>query len=292
MASNETPMERMSSLERVDGRSLPVGDFLGWLLVFLGYEWLRFKYFTLGLPKDFDQALSFISAIEFMEIVVLLRLLAAAAKAPGPTPGEAFATLGGLAGVLFVSSDKPLLGAAAISAFVLFRYWNRAAARAFVIAQFLFVMQYVAQGWPFLAVHNLAGVLDASLIRAGARVIGLDVAGYGTFVVRPSLHIAFDVMWGCATSTALAMVIPGFLIAVLGLRGRLKRRDALWLAALIGVTTIANWARLLLIVRSLAAHSFWHDGDGAQIFAFFYALLIVGCALAATRERPIAAASA
>lgn len=282
---NTTKLDEASFLDAAPGDRVASIIFLGWLLIFLAYEWLRFKYQSFGFPHSFDQALSFVSAIECMEIFILLRLLASAAKGEGPAPVEAFVTLGGLAAVLFVSNDKPILGAAAIAVFVLFRFWKTPAARAFALAQFLFVIQYIGQGWPFLALHNVVGALDASVIRSAAHLLGLDVSGYGTFIVRPSLKVAFDVMWGCATSTTLAMVVPGFLIAVLGLRRQFRWPDFFWLAALVCLTTMCNWARLMLIVRSLAAHAYWHEGDGSQLFAFFYAVLIVGFAFLSAPER-------
>ncbi len=272
--------------QRNVAREIPVVVMLSWLLVFLGYEWARHKGQSVGPPRSAADLFNLISAVECMEIFVLFRLLAATPRERGVGASVAFATLGGLAPILFLASGKPILGAALIAALILARYGKPPALRAFAIAQLLFVLQYVAQGWPFLVFHNAIGALDAGVTRAGAMLLGLDVGGTGTFVARPSLKIIFDVMWGCATSTTLAMVMPGFFIAILGFRGRIVRRDFAWLGILTLATVFCNWARLLLIIRSREAHAFWHDGDGSQLFALVYALLIFCCAFLATRRSP------
>ncbi len=152
------------------------------------------------------------------------------------------------------------------------------------IGLFAFVVHYRLLGWPFALLHEFVGRIDASLLRAILNFAGYQVAGFGTIVFRPSENFGIDIFAGCSSSFVAAAVIPGFVIAVLGLRGTFRKSDAAYLAGLLLITVGLNWLRLLGTGASQDGYRYWHDGNGASLLAAIYALLVLGAAYRATRD--------
>ena len=140
-------------------------------------------------------------------------------------------------------------------------------------------------GWPFLAVHNAIGRLDAAVTRAGLHAQGQAVSGSGSLVALPQGARAYDVMWGCATSTTLVAVLPAYLLIVLCLRKRFAPQDALWVTGLSALIFPLNWIRLQLICGQPGGYDFWHEGQGAAIFGALFGALVLAAAWVASRER-------
>lgn len=276
---NETsPVARSS---RVNARAI-----FCWTFGFVVVCWWRFKLNTVGAPALPGALFDVVSALDVLEIALLLKLVGWGTPSGEVRIGEAAAFLGLAAVAVLVLRQMPLLGAFALSSALLWRFAGRSALRDAAIVQFVFVAQYVLLGWPFLIVHNAIGRLDAAIVRGSLSLLGQQVAGEGSYVLKPLQKLNFDVMWGCATSTTLAPVLAAFAIVVLTLRHRLDRADALAAAILIALTFALNWSRLVLICWSEAGYYYWHEGAGAGLFAAAYALAALGAAYAAPALAP------
>jgi len=195
------------------------------------------------------------------------------------------------AAVALLGVRTPLLSAALLSAAIFWRYVRLPAFRNAAIAQAVFVLQFVVTGWPFLALHNLVGRLDASAVRLWLNILGQDAVGFGTYLFLPSKSLAFDVMWGCASSTTILPIALAFIVVTLGLRGRMLRADLAWLLAIGAIGLVLNWLRLILICWSADGYRFWHEGQGALVFAALDAFVALSAAYLATRRTGALAAS-
>jgi exosortase/archaeosortase family protein len=258
----------------------------GWALAFILVCWWRFKLNTIGAPALPGALFDVVSALDVLEIALLLKLVGWGAPSGEVRIGEAAALLGLAATAVLVLRQMPLLGAFALSSALLWRFAGRSALRDAAIVQFVIVAQYVLLGWPFPVVHNAIGRLDAAVVRRSLALLGQQVAGDGSHVLKPLQSLNFDVMWGCATSTTLAPVLAAFAIVALALRHRLERADALAAALLIALTFALNWTRLVLICWSEAGYVYWHEAAGAGLFAAAYALAALGAAYAAPALTP------
>ena len=254
-----------------------------WMLAFVGFEWLRYKIAMLNSPVRASDLLNAVSVLEVIEIALIARMSDRSARRSAIGAFEASTMLAGAALFLLVVNQKPLLSALILSSFTLWRFARFPSLRNAAIGQFAFASQFVLLGWPFLIVHNAVGRLDAAVVRAGFRAFGQDASGYGTYLFRPSQHLGFDIMWGCASSTAMVPNAIGFVIITLGLRGRLLRSDVVGLLLILAASLALNWLRLLLICWSRDGYLFWHEGLGVTVFAALYALLVVSVAHAAAR---------
>ena len=239
---------------RVDARAV-----FCWTLAFVLIGWWRFKLNAFGAPVSPGGLFDVVSALDVLEIALLLQLVGGGAPGGDVGIGEAAAFLGLALAATIALRQMPLPGAFALSAALLWRYSRRPALRNAAVVQFVFVAQYVALGWPFLLVHNAIGRLDAAMARRSLALLGQQVAGGGSYVLKPLQSLNFDVMWGCATTTTLAPVLAAFTIVALALRHRLERTDASAAALLIALTFALNWTRLVLICWSEAGYAFWHD---------------------------------
>ena len=108
---------------------------LGWLVVFTGFEWLRFKLETFGIPSGIEDFIRGVSALECLEIALLARMIDWKAVQPRIGVGEAAATLFGLAFVvLFITgSGSPIFAAVLLSFYVLCRFGRSNQQRAIAI---------------------------------------------------------------------------------------------------------------------------------------------------------------
>ena len=214
------------------------------MLAFTAFEWARLK-FGAG-DGGFSSALGGVSVLEALEWLLILQ----AARVRGDrAPGglSAFVTLGAVAVIVLPLGQKPIVALALLAIVALGLGWRRAAPWTAAGSLALLVSQYALTGWPFLSMHNVVGRLDAAVTRALLHAGGQNVAGGGSLVWLPSRKQAFDVMWGCATSTTLVEILPAYLLVALCLRGRLVRRDGLGMAGLTALVFPLNWIRLQLI---------------------------------------------
>jgi len=268
----------------VNAAGVPRALIVGWLAIFAGVDWLLAKsdsFTSLG-------ALSQISIIELIEIVVLARLFALRDAQARLTTAEALATLAGLAATVLVVARMPVVNAwivaTSLIAFYAFARFGRAPAqRPFVFAFALFFAQYAFGYGPFIWLHSLVGQLDAGAVRVLLTAAGYAVGGSGSVVVAPARDFAVDVNYGCSSSFVIARVVPAFLIVVLGLRGALRAGDFAYLAVLAAITVCINLVRLMPVALSRAGYAFWHDGLGASMLSALYAVLILAAAAAAMR---------
>ena len=273
-----------------DTRSYSVGGVsslivFGWFLVFVGFEWLRYK-FGQHTVVGLSDLPNLISILEIIQIAMILRLVdRRRIDAPFYLLDASFA-LGTVALCILVLHREPLLAALILSAFTMWRFKKHTSCRLSSLAQFAFIGQFVLLGWPFLVLHNLVGWLDAIVVRAVLRVIGQDVGGYGTYIIHTSRNAGFDVMWGCATSTTLVQNIVAFGIIAGGIRGYLQRSDIGCFFFVIVGTFALNWLRLVLICSTKDGYLFWHEGQGAALLATAYAIFIIALAYRVTRPAP------
>jgi len=267
-------------------RGVPRALVVGWLAVFAGLEWLLQKG---GLPFDVGLLLRTLTVVECVEIAVLARLFGTFKDSSDRmTAAEALATLAALAAVVLVVSRSailaaPIAGGSLIALYILCRFARSPAHRAFAIALCLFFSQYAFSAGPLIWLHTLVGTFDATMARELLKAAGLEVGGAGSLIIRPSQNFAVDVSYGCSTSYVVGLAVPGFLIMVLGLRRSFRAMDAAYLAALIFIILIFNWARLTVIAVGPAMYEFWHQGLGASLYSALDAVLILAAAFAATR---------
>lgn len=268
-------------------RGVPRALVVGWLAAFAALEWLAAKS---GALTSFGELTTSVSVIECIEIAVLVRLFAASDVRARLSAAEAFATLAGIAAVLLMVNRAAIgnawiAGTSLIAFYVLCRFGRDAAQRPFAIAFALFFAQYLFSFGPFVWLHNLVANADAAALRGLLAAAGYDMAGAGTIVVHRSANFVVDVNTGCTSSYVLGLVVPGFLILVLGIRGAFRKTDAIFLAALIFLSVCVNLLRLMPIALSREGFLFWHEGFGVSLLAALYAGLIVSASYAATRAR-------
>jgi len=256
---------------------------MGWLTVFTLFEWMRFKFAIIG-SGGFASLPYAISALECVELVLLARMIDLRAPSPQIGGGEGALILVGAAFLTLFATTRPIFSAGLLSLFVLARFGRDPAYRVFAIGVFVFIAQYLLLGGPFLWVHDAVANADAWITRHLLNLAGFGVTGSGPFILRPGVNFGVDIVWGCTSSYVAAMVAPGFIIVVLALRRAWRQFDFAWLAGLLLVTYAMNIVRLLLTSVSPEGHRFWHDGDGAAVFAITYMLLVVGFGFWATRQ--------
>jgi len=264
---------------------------VGWLVAFTAIEWLRYKAETSGPLTGLEAFAQAVPVLELLEIVFLARMIDWKAAQPRIGLGEAAATLVGIAFVTLVGNGRAIFSAGLLASYALCRFAGDRQHRALVIGLFAFVAQYLLDTGPFLWLHELVSRLDASVLRAVLNFAGYDVGGAGTFVAHPSENFAINIVTGCSSSHVVAIVAPGFIITVLGLRGSLRRSDLGYLAGLLAATVCLNWLRLLPTAISRAGYQFWHDGTGASMLAATYAVLVLGMGYWATRETKLGQAA-
>ena len=268
--------------------SPPLKTAAAWLAAFVLYECLRIKAAKLGVLPSPARFFAVVSALDLAQVVLIGRLLLRTASEQCLSPGKAAAVLAVIALAAIGGGANPLLPVVALSGVAVWLCRGSSLApAAFAVA--LFGAQSVLPGWPFLPVHEAFGRLDAAVVRSLLKLGGVASAGAGTLVLIPGQRQGFDVLYGCATSTTLAEVIPAFLVVVLCLRGRFARTDRLWLLGLTAAIFPANWLRLLLICGPPDRYVYWHEGAGAGLFGLAYGVLILGAGALAVRGRRAAA---
>ncbi|MGO4339775.1 hypothetical protein AB4037_33315 [Labrys sp. KB_33_2] len=255
----------------------------GWCLVLVCLEWF---YYRLGQQplRQIGDLPNVISVLELIEIAVIVRLIGHGRRDTPFQAGETAFTLAAMAVCVLVLRQIPLAAALALAILAAWRLRKRPSCRASPFALLAFIAQFVLLGWPFLALHNVVGLLDAAIVRTVLQVAGQEVSGYGTYILRPADNIGFDVMWGCATSTTLVQNLMAYAIIAVGFGGPLRRSDRAAFLIVIGATFALNWLRLILICASKEGYLVWHEGTGASFLAAFYAVLIL--VLAYCRTRP------
>jgi hypothetical protein len=255
----------------------------GWCLVLVCLEWL---YYRLGQQplRQIGDLPNVISVLEVIEIAMIVRLIGREQRDIPFRAGEAAFTLAAMATCMLVLRQIPLAAALALAMLAAWRLRKRPSCRASAFALLAFIAQFVLLGWPFLVLHNVIGLLDATVVRTALQMAGQAVSGYGTYILRPADNIGFDVMWGCATSTTLVQNLTAYAIIATGFGGPLRRSDRKAFLLIIGTTFALNWLRLVLICASKEGYLVWHEGTGASFLAAVYAVLIL--ALAYHRARP------
>jgi hypothetical protein len=259
---------------------------VGWLVAFTLLEWAYGKWLSVAPAFSLASLPRAVSALECLEIFLIVRMFHRRARAASIGAIEAAAILALVAVVCIVTNERPFFSAGVLSLFVVCRFGRSPAYRALAIALFAFVAQYLLQVGPFIWLHAFVGRLDAALVRTCLARLGYDVTGYSTFVVRASQNFAIDVQAGCASSYVASTALAGFVIVVLGLRGRFQRSDLVYASALLAGVLLVNWLRLLPIALSRAGWLFWHEGAGGAVVAAVDGVLVVGMAFLAVTRWP------
>ncbi|HEX3408294.1 MAG TPA: hypothetical protein VHS81_13745 [Caulobacteraceae bacterium] len=277
-----------STRPRGDSSAVSGAAAIGWLLAFILLEWARGKW-LLAAPSTPAGLLGAVSALEGLEVFLIVRMFNWRARGPNLGAIEAPALLALIAFAGVVLSARPFFAAGVLALFILCRFGRSAEHRALAIAVFAFIAQYLLQAGPFIWLHALVGRIDAAVLRWVLPRFGYDVTGHSTFVVRASRQFSINVLEGCASSYVASVAIPGFVIVVLALRGRLQRSDLGYAIALLAAIVLVNWLRLAPIALSREGWLYWHQGAGGAIVAAADGVLVVGLAYLATRRRREAA---
>jgi hypothetical protein len=257
---------------------------VGWLVVFTLLEWACAKLQTLGPSVSLASVPDILSALECFELFLLARMFNWKATQTRVGMFEAMATLVLIAAFCLFANGRPSLSAGLLSFYLLCRFERNLAHRRVAIGMFVFTAQYLLIAGPFIWLHAFVGSLDAAIVRVILRALGYDVTGYGPFVIRTSQNFALAVVGGCSSSKVAAIAIPGFLIAVLGLRGWFRRSDFGYAAGLLAVVVLVNWLRLIPMALSHESWFYWHEGEGSSIVAAVDALMIFGMAYLAVAQ--------
>ena len=250
---------------------------IGWLLVFVLFEWLRAKIGIYGFQWTEATALPSISALECCELYFLTKMLNRQELKRRASRPDAFATFIAIAGVVFLIDGKPFIAATILSLFMLIRsFWTRDS-RLIAFGVFVFLSQYNPLLGAFGVLHNFVGSIDAFFLRNALNSAGYEVTGARSIIFNPSTNFGIDILSGCASSYPVIIVMTGFVLTVLGFRKRFHMTDIVFGAGLIVATVLVNLTRLAPAALSREGYTYWHGGEGAAIVAAAYALLAVGC---------------
>lgn len=276
-----------SARTRAASRTIPAAAAVGWLLACILLQWARGKLLAVPPPISAAGVLGAVSALECLELILIARLFRRV-RAPdiGAIEALAILVLIGVGGL--VLNVRPFFSAGVLSLFMLCRFGRSPGYRALAIAVFAFVAQYLLQAGPFIWPHAMVGRIDAQVLRAVLPLLGYDVSGYSTFVVRAPQAFAINVLEGCASSYVASVALPGFVIVVLGLRGRLQSSDLAYAILLLAAVVLVNWVRLVPIALSRDGWLFWHEGAGGPIVGLVDGALVVGAAWLAVRRGRVA----
>ena len=255
---------------------------VGWLIVFTLLEWACAKLETVGPSLSLAGLASALTALECFELFLLARMFNWKAAETRVGIIEVVLILALIAVVCLFANGRPWFSAGILSFYLLCRFGRDREHHRSAIGMFAFTSQYLLLAGPLVWLHAFVGSLDAAVVRMILQALGYDVTGYGTFVIRASQKFAIEVTEGCSSSHVAAVAIPGFVIAVLGLRGRLLRADFGYAAALLAALVLVNWLRLIPIALSQEGWLYWHEGEGSSIVAATDALMMVGVAYLAT----------
>jgi hypothetical protein len=262
---------------------------VGWLIVFTLLELACAKFEAVGPSVSLASIPHVLTALECFELFLLARMFNWKATQTRVDVIEGMVILA-LAGVVCIFANGRLwFSAGLLSLYLLCRFGRNLEHRRSAIGMFAFTAQYLLLAGPFVwLLASVASVdaIDAAVVRVILRALGYDVTGYGTFVVRTSQNFAIDVSMGCSSLYPAAIAIPGFVVSILGLRGRFHRTDFGYATGLLAAVVLVNWLRLIWTALSREGYLYWHDGEGSSIVAAIDALMIVGMAcLAITRTR-------
>ncbi len=264
-------------------QSVPVATVAGWLAIFAFYEFLRAESGAGGIPFDILHLTQKISALACLEIFFIIRLLNWNDRQHRLGPIEAAAILAGLAGGIFLV-DKPFVLSSLLSVFLFVRFVWTPQVRWFVIALFIFFAQYnpvFINGTEVL--HIAFADIDANVVRTALNLAGYHVTGTGSVIYDPSGSFGVDIQKGCASTSPLMQVLPGFMITVIGLRGYMLKSDLAFLLGVVAATICVNQIRLALTALGYDNFLYWHEGDGKAIISAIYPVVAFAGGYLATR---------
>ncbi|MHB2169113.1 hypothetical protein [Alsobacter sp. R-9] len=262
---------------------MPARELVFWIFAFILWGVLRQKFAS--MPAD-DIGLGIfqhVTALELLEVYFIARLALALRPSDIVGPGVALATLGVVAALVLLLRYRPTYASGGLELWLLALSVFVSSIRVVAWAITLFVFQFIVQSGPFLWLHELIGRVDAEVLRGLLAEAGHQTTGVGPLVYVVGNDFAIDVMGACSSSHVIATVIAGYLIIVLGRRGRLVPGDVSWITGLLVVGIMINWMRLLPTALSREGHAYWHDGDGAGLVSLAYGAMTIGAAFAATR---------
>lgn len=174
-------------------RSVPGALFIGWFVVFAGYEWLRAKFGPVAITLDFEFLTQRISALEFLEIFFIARLIYLNRSPYQVSLTEALSTLIAItAGIVFI--DRPFVVVSVLSIFLLFRFVSTPGLRWVVIALTIFFAQYnpiLSNGSGLL--HTAIAAIDARVLVSALNFVGYHVTGLGTVVRNPEETFSIEI---------------------------------------------------------------------------------------------------
>ena len=255
-----------------------------WVLAFIVWGVLRQKLSSGPLGAYGLDLFNRIGILEVAEIYLIVRLALAIPRDLMLSRLASASTLAAISALVLLLRYRPhyASGGLEIGLLCLSLFYHRL--RTVAVAVTLFVFQYVFLAGPFLWLHEIVGRVDAAVVRSAFEEAGYSVSGFGPFVFVDGTQFGINVLGACSSSNVLATVGCGYLILVLGLRGRFVADDILWGTALVAFTIVVNWLRLMPMALGRDLHAFWHDGFGASLVALAFAALVGWAAHMATRR--------
>lgn len=248
------------------------------MLAFALYQWVRYKFAITGSLQGLPYSVTALELVELYFIACIAmhwrsRQLSAVSAFGLLDAAIVFAVIT----AIMVTAGRPIVAATFLSLMLLVLVIRDRQLLFLAIALMLFLGQYNPIPSLFLIFRPL-GHLDALAVQSMLAAFGYVVTLHGTVVLRPEIGFGVDVTTSCTSAQAVVIVMAGYWITVMGMRGRVVKSDfavAGWLALL---TIAMNIARLGPTSLSPEGHAFWHDGAGADIFSAIYVVTVLGAA--------------
>lgn len=218
-----------------------------------------------GASPSLDEPFGIITTLELIEIAVIVRMTRKLPVSPSIATWEF--------GVTAVSCGLIALLVSAQIAFALLvcvltlRFVRSRSLRNPGVALLIIGLRNVTHVDSLIGVYRPSALFDAAVIKMLMRLFVSPTSGVGA-IVAPDAGFAIDITGGCSSAIIAANALEGFLVLVLGLRGRFCRSDLAWAAALIASMHLLNWIRLFAMALSEDRYEFWHNGNGAALIAF------------------------
>ena len=156
------------------------------------------------------------------------------------------------------------------------------------IAALLFAVGFdMAWTSPYaLPLHAAVANLDAQVVPALLRGVGLAAGARGNLVDNASSGFGIEVLARCASSYPLGGICLAFVVTSVHLRRFPRWRDAPWLAASLIASAVLTEIRLAWMTMGKADYLWLHEGGGVTLYTFAAVGFAVLFPLLAVRSAP------